>query len=270
MNKEKHHTYENHLRRCCNGFAACLLALVVVVAFIALVVYLALRPTKPSFYLQDLQLHSINLGDPSLSATAQVTLASRNPNDRVGIFYRRLDVFVTYRDEPVTVPISLPPMYQGHRDVTIWSPVLSGESVPVAGYVAEAMKQDIASGYVSLQVKIDGRVKWKLSEALLRLLHHHRHHAVVLPEESIYYFTIARWIEEQRRRTQSLQETEFVATQSFLEGNQKFSVVENTRSLLGPLGNGAFSCFSEGTMRCTGSTSQRINTSDYWISVNVL
>ncbi|KAF7000492.1 hypothetical protein CFC21_016387 [Triticum aestivum] len=162
MNKEKHHTYENHLRRCCNGFAACLLALVVVVAFIALVVYLALRPTKPSFYLQDLQLHSINLGDPSLSATAQVTLASRNPNDRVGIFYRRLDVFVTYRDEPVTVPISLPPMYQGHRDVTIWSPVLSGESVPVAGYVAEAMKQDIASGYVSLQVKIDGRVKWKV------------------------------------------------------------------------------------------------------------
>ncbi|KAE8808111.1 protein YLS9-like [Hordeum vulgare] len=162
MSKEKHHRHEHHLRRCCGGFAACLLALVVVVAFIALVVYLALRPTKPSFYLQDLQLRSINLGDPSLSATAQVTLASRNPNDRVGIFYRRLDVFVTYRDEPVTVPVSLPPMYQGHRDVTIWSPVLSGESVPVAGYVAEAMKQDIAAGYVSLLVKIDGRVKWKV------------------------------------------------------------------------------------------------------------
>lgn len=98
----------------------------------------------------------------SLSATAQVTLASRNPNDRVGVFYRRLDVFVTYRDEPVTVPVSLPPMYQGHRDVTIWSPVLSGESVPVAGYVADAMRQDIAAGYVVLQVKVDGRVKWKV------------------------------------------------------------------------------------------------------------
>lgn len=162
MGKEKHHKREHHLRRCCGCFASCLLALFLIVAFVALVVYLALRPTKPSFYLQDLQLHSIDLGDPSLSATAQVTLASRNPNDNVGIYYRRLDVFVTYRDEPVTVPISLPPMYQGHRDVTIWSPVLSGESVPVAGYVAECLKQDIAGGYVMLQVKVDGRVKWKV------------------------------------------------------------------------------------------------------------
>ena len=47
-----------------------------------------------------------------------------------------------------------------------------------------------------------------------------------------------------------------------MKGNQKLSVVENTRSLLGPLGNGAFSGFGEGTMRCTCSTSQRINTSD--------
>ncbi|BAF08968.1 NDR1/HIN1-like protein 1 [Oryza sativa Japonica Group] len=162
MSKEKHHKREHHLRRCCGGMAACILALVLVVGFIALVVYLALRPSKPSFYLQDLQLRSVDLGDPSLSATAQVTLASRNPNDHVGVHYRRLDVFVTYRDEPVTVPVSLPPTYQGHRDVTIWSPVLSGESVPVAGFVADALRQDVAAGYVALQVKVDGRVKWKV------------------------------------------------------------------------------------------------------------
>ena len=55
-----------------------------------------------------------------------------------------------------------------------------------------------------------------------------------------------------------------------MKGNQKLSVIENTGSLLGPLGNGAVSGFSEGTMRCTGSTSQRINTSDCWDSFNVL
>ncbi|KAE8814817.1 protein YLS9-like [Hordeum vulgare] len=162
MSKEQQHRHEHHLRRCCGGLAACLLFLVVAVALTALIVYLALRPAKPSFYLQDLQLRSVSFGDPSLSATAQVTLASRNPNDRVGVLYRRLDVFVTYRDEPVTVPVSLPPAYQGHRDVTIWSPVLSGESVPVAGFVADAMRQDIAAGYVALQVKVDGRVRWKV------------------------------------------------------------------------------------------------------------
>ncbi|GJN21246.1 hypothetical protein PR202_gb08707 [Eleusine coracana subsp. coracana] len=143
--------------------ASFLLALVLIVAFIALVIFLALRPSKPAFYLQDLQLRRpISLGDPSLTASAQVTLASRNPNDHVGVFYKRLDVFVTYRDEPITVPVSLPPIYQGHRDVSVWSPVLAAESVPVAGYVADAMKQDVAMGFVSLQVKVDGRVKWKV------------------------------------------------------------------------------------------------------------
>jgi hypothetical protein len=163
MSKDKHHKHEHHLRRCCGCMASCLLALVLIVAFVSLVVYLALRPSKPSFYLQDLKLlRPISLGDPSLTASAQVTLASRNPNDRVGIFYKRLDVFVTYRDEAVTVPVSLPPQYQGHRDFTVWSPVLSAESVPVAAYVADAMKQDVAAGFVALQVKVDGRVKWKV------------------------------------------------------------------------------------------------------------
>ena len=151
MSKEdKHHRHEHHLRRCCGCLGSCLLALVLIVAFAALVIYLALRPSKPSFYLQDLQLRRpISLGDPSLTASAQVTLASRNPNEHVGIFYKRLDVFVTYQNEAVTVPVSLPPQYQGHRDVTVWSPVLSAESVPAAGFVA-------------LQVKVDGRVKWKV------------------------------------------------------------------------------------------------------------
>jgi hypothetical protein len=166
MSKEegkKHHHHEHRLRRCCGCMASCLLALVLIAAFITLVVYLALRPSKPSFYLQDLQLQRpISLGDPSLTASAQVTLASRNPNDHVGILYKRLDVFVTYRDEPVTVPVSLPALYQGHRDVSVWSPVLAAQAVPVAGYVADALKQDVAAGFVALTVKVDGRVKWKV------------------------------------------------------------------------------------------------------------
>ncbi|CAN6231958.1 unnamed protein product [Urochloa humidicola] len=161
--KHHHHRHEHHLRRCCGCLASCLLTLVLIVALTALIIYLALRPSKPSFYLQDLQLRrAITVGDPSLSASAQVTLASRNPNSRVGIFYKRLDVFITYRDEPITAPVSLPPQYQGHRDVTVWSPVLSAQHTPVAGYVADAMRDDVNAGFVALQVKVDGRVKWKV------------------------------------------------------------------------------------------------------------
>ena len=55
-----------------------------------------------------------------------------------------------------------------------------------------------------------------------------------------------------------------------MKSHQNLSVIENTRSLLGSLGNSAFSGFSEGTMRCTCSTSQRIDTSDFFNSFNVL
>jgi hypothetical protein len=92
----------------------------------------------------------------------KVTIASRNPNDRVGVYYKTLHAFTTYRDEPVTVPVSMPAIYQGHKDVSVWSPVMSGDSIPVSAYVADAMRQDIAAGYVLLHVKVDGRVKWKV------------------------------------------------------------------------------------------------------------
>ncbi|KAG2572054.1 NDR1/HIN1-like protein 12 [Panicum virgatum] len=161
MSKEKHHR-DWILRRCCGAFCACFLTLAAVVGFIVLVIYLALHPSKPSFYLQDVQLRSIDLSDPALSLNLQVTIASRNPNERVGVYYMSLDAFATYRDEPVTVAVALPAIYQGHKDASVWSPVLAGESVPVSGGAADAMRQDIAAGYVLLHVRVEGRVKWKV------------------------------------------------------------------------------------------------------------
>jgi hypothetical protein len=87
---------------------------------------------------------------------------SRNPNERVGVYYKTLDAFTTYRDEAVTVPVSMPAVYQGHRDASVWSPVMSGDAVPLPQYAADAMRQDIAAGYVLLHVRVDGRVKWKV------------------------------------------------------------------------------------------------------------
>jgi hypothetical protein len=72
MSKEKPH-HDWLLRRCCGSIAACILTLAVLVGFIALVIYLALHPSKPSFYIQDLELRSIDLSDPALSLDLQVT-----------------------------------------------------------------------------------------------------------------------------------------------------------------------------------------------------
>jgi hypothetical protein len=71
MSKEKHHR-EWILRRCCGSICACFLTLAAVVGFIVLVIYLALHPSKPSFYLQDVELRSIDLSDPAIDLNLQV------------------------------------------------------------------------------------------------------------------------------------------------------------------------------------------------------
>ncbi|KAL5224821.1 hypothetical protein ABZP36_011460 [Zizania latifolia] len=165
MGKDCGNHGHDDMRHTCRRLVAVLVGLAVLVGIIALIIYLVLRPTHPRFYLQDASLRQLDLSNSSgglLSTSIQVTLASRNPNDRVGVYYDRLDVYASYKYQQITVAASLPPVYQGHGDVDVWSPVLSGPNVPFAPYLADAISQDCQAGYLILQVKIDGRVRWKV------------------------------------------------------------------------------------------------------------
>ncbi|XP_066355656.1 NDR1/HIN1-like protein 1 [Miscanthus floridulus] len=166
MSKDCGNHGDDDLRRSCRRLLAILLVLALLVAIIALIIYLVLRPTHPRFFLQDASLRQLDLSNGTsssvLSTALQITVASRNPNDKVGVYYDRLDVYASYKYQQITVAASLPAVYQGHGDVDIWSPVLSGPDVPFAPYLADALRQDCQAGYLILQVKIDGRVRWKV------------------------------------------------------------------------------------------------------------
>lgn len=170
MSKDCGNHGDDDLRRSCRRLLAILLVLALLVALIALIIYLVLRPTHPRFFLQDASLRQLDLSNTTtttsaagaLSTTLQVTVASRNPNDKVGVYYDRLDVYASYKYQQITVAASLPAVYQGHGDVDVWSPVLSGPGVPFAPFLADALSKDIAAGYLILQVRIDGRVRWKV------------------------------------------------------------------------------------------------------------
>ncbi|KAH9603937.1 hypothetical protein KSS87_018021, partial [Heliosperma pusillum] len=140
-----------------------ILFLVFIVLFVVFLIWLILRPTKPHFILQDATIYYLNVTSPNtLTATFQVTLATRNPNQRIGVYYDRADVFASYRNQQITLPTRLPPTYQGHKDVIVWSPFLYGISVPVAPYLGMSLQQDQNNGLVVMNIKIDGRVKWKV------------------------------------------------------------------------------------------------------------
>ncbi|VAI03651.1 unnamed protein product [Triticum turgidum subsp. durum] len=137
MSKDCGNHGEDDIRRTCRRFLAFLFFLALVVAVIALIVYLVLRPTHPRFYLQDASLRQLDVLTANASAAAGVL-------------------------STVLQASALPPVYQGHGDVEVWSPVLSGPNVPFAPYLADALAKDVQARYLILQVKIDGRVRWKV------------------------------------------------------------------------------------------------------------
>ena len=140
---------------------------IVIFAFIVLltvlIIWAILKPSKPTFILQDVTVYGFNATIPNfLTSSFQVTLSSRNPNDKIGVYYDRLDTYVTYRNQQVTYRTSIPPSYQGHKEEDVWSPFVYGTNVPVAPYNFVGLSQDQTNGNVLVLVKIDGKVRWKV------------------------------------------------------------------------------------------------------------
>ncbi|OMO89052.1 Late embryogenesis abundant protein, LEA-14 [Corchorus capsularis] len=143
--------------------SAAVLGLLIVIAIVVFIVWAVLRPSKPRFILQDVTIYGFNVTEPNfLTSNMQVTLASRNPNDKIGIYYQKLDILATYRNQQITLPTLLPRTYQGHQGVTIWSPFLYGNAVPVAPFLEEGLSQDMSAGMLLLDFHVFGQLKWKV------------------------------------------------------------------------------------------------------------
>ncbi|KAF2585938.1 hypothetical protein F2Q70_00037483 [Brassica cretica] len=136
-----------------------------IICLTILLIWAILQPSKPRFILQDATVYAFNVsGNPPnlLTSNFQITLSSRNPNDKIGIYYDRLDVYATYHSQQITFRTSIPPTYQGHKEVNIWSPFVYGTSVPVAPFNAVSLDGDQDNGAVTLIIRADGRVRWKV------------------------------------------------------------------------------------------------------------
>ncbi|XWS56059.1 hypothetical protein CRYUN_Cryun09bG0054300 [Craigia yunnanensis] len=142
---------------------ACILVFLLIVLITILLIWAILRPSKPRFILQDTTVYAFNSSTSNfLTSSFQVTISSRNPNDKIGIYYDRLNIYATYRNQQITLRTAIPPTYQGHKEINVWSPFIYGNMVPIAPDFSVALGSEQAAGSVFLMVKIDGRVRWKV------------------------------------------------------------------------------------------------------------
>ncbi|XP_031496678.1 NDR1/HIN1-like protein 26 [Nymphaea colorata] len=131
---------------------------------IVLLIWYAVHPSKPQFSLQDAVIYQMNLSSEHLLTSAmQVTLVSKNPNQRIGIYYDKLGAYASYKGQQITMQSFFPPFYQGHEDVNVLSSWLAGNLVPVSPSFAYDMGTDQPAGGFLLNVKLAGRVRWKVA-----------------------------------------------------------------------------------------------------------
>lgn len=127
-----------------------------------------LRPRKPRLTLQDITIPTLNVSLASdnqtyfLNATFQVTISSRNPHGNPrSILYHDLHVHMSYHDQQITAATLLPPTYQGRGGVDVWSPLVSGVSTPIAPEIGPALNRDKSNGFLKMEVKLQGQVRWR-------------------------------------------------------------------------------------------------------------
>lgn len=134
-----------------------------IVLFVFLLIFLVLQPHKPRFYMQDATVRQMSVSDESVTSTLQCTFVSHNPNHRIGVLYDKMSAYASYLGQQITADYPLSPFYQDNGDTNVLSPILYGNSVPLAPFVSHQLNYERHNGLLSLNLRIDGRIRWKVS-----------------------------------------------------------------------------------------------------------
>ncbi|XP_072963418.1 uncharacterized protein At1g08160-like [Typha angustifolia] len=139
-----------------------LLTLIILTGLIVLIFWLIVRPMPIDYTVDGASIRGFNLSSTnSLDATFDLTLRADNRNRRVSVYYDWIDVGVWYDDEMVALS-ELSPFYQPKRNVTRLETKPTAVAVSLPASAAKGLKHDRSAGEVEVEVRVRGRVRFKV------------------------------------------------------------------------------------------------------------
>ncbi|GKV25486.1 hypothetical protein SLEP1_g34923 [Rubroshorea leprosula] len=130
---------------------------------VILLFWLILHPAKPEFFLREADIYQFSLSGPHLlNSSIQLTLLSKNPNQKVGIYYDELQAYAAYKGQQITLDTSFPPFYQDHGESNLLTASLEGTGLPVASSFEYELRRDQIAGRLVLNLKLNGKLRWKV------------------------------------------------------------------------------------------------------------
>ncbi|KAK8925790.1 hypothetical protein KSP39_PZI018129 [Platanthera zijinensis] len=155
--------------RCCRcaawSFASLFLLLIALAAIIG-VLYLIFLPKLPSFSIESLSIHGLNVSSAvsaaALSPEILLTVRSENPNKKIGIYYRDGSYMVIAFSGVVIGRGTWPSFYQGTRNVTSVQTLLTGSGIRLADDSVRLLTAAVKSREVPLEIRVQvpARVKF--------------------------------------------------------------------------------------------------------------
>lgn len=163
MDKATHSRFKpNALKR---EHCICITVFLLLLGIIILILWLAYHPSKPRFTVASAAVYGLNATSPPLiSISMQFNVVIRNPNRRVSIYFDRLNAYVSYRNQPITPRVMLPPLFLEKHSTVSLSPEIGGVPVPVSVEVSNGLVMDESYGVVGVKLVVFGRLRWRAGD----------------------------------------------------------------------------------------------------------
>ncbi|XP_010529003.1 PREDICTED: NDR1/HIN1-Like protein 3 [Tarenaya hassleriana] len=159
-------------RRCCCRcvcYTLCvLLLLVFLLGALAAILYLVFQPKIPVYSVDRLELIRFTLNqDSGSSATFNVTITAKNPNDKIGIFYEDGSKISVWHMQTKLSEGSLPKFYQGYKNTTVLYIKMTGQWEDTTGLMTTMQRQELETGNIPLRIRVNQPVKVKVGKLKL-------------------------------------------------------------------------------------------------------
>ncbi|KAK6936121.1 Late embryogenesis abundant protein, LEA_2 subgroup [Dillenia turbinata] len=143
--------------------AVAILALIVIVGLAVLIIWLAIKPKRLVYTVEEGFIQNFNLTNNHLNATFDIVMRAYNPNTKVSIYYDSVEVSVTYDDQTVAFT-GVEPFFQPHLNVTRLEVKPVAQYLPLKGSMAKDLGLEKSSGEVELAVYLKARIRFKVGD----------------------------------------------------------------------------------------------------------
>lgn len=138
-----------------------LLALIILIAIIILIIWLALRPKKLVYSIDEASITDFNLSNDHLDSTFNMLVRVYNRNKRVSVYHDSMEVAVSYGDQTVAYQEESP-FFQHHKNVTRLRVNPTSRHVALPAKTARDLGTERKNGVVDVDVRMKARIRYKV------------------------------------------------------------------------------------------------------------